>query len=203
MNKFNENEFLRICNQFNILPTSEEVLINYPTDSFYNKMKKSVEKDRRGEVVFCVIRPNAKIVAVTCSIYPKGVFRIPTGGIGHTEDIIEAVLRETKEELGVEVEIMDFGGVLKIKFSHGDDSVMFYSYLFILRETGGRLLVDASDDEISEVKEVDISELESIAENLANIKGKWSDWGRFRYASTNTILQFLKKNAEKLGLKIM
>ena len=78
---------------------------------------------------------------------------------------------------------------------------MFYSYLFILRETGGRLLVDASDDEISEVKEVDISGLESIVDNLADIKGKWNDWGRFRYVSSKAILVCLKKNAEKFGLK--
>lgn len=192
MNAFNEKEFLRICNQLGTTPRIEEVTIEYETDSYFNKVKDAVATDRRGEVVFCVIRPNGKIITVTCDEYPKGIFRIPTGGIGHGEDILEAVFRETQEELGLETEIMEFAGVLKIKFQHKEEAVMFYSYLFILKEKGGRLLEDASDDEVSQVREVDMMELELTARDLLNLKGRWSDWGRFRYETTNAVLEFLR-----------
>jgi len=55
------------------------------------------------------------------------------------------------------------------------------------------LLVDASDNEISEVKEVDLDGLEKIVGSLESIKGKWRDWGHFRYVTSNSALQYLKK----------
>lgn len=198
MNEFNEKEFMDLCSKLNIEPLVEEKTIRYSESSFFNRMKRSIQKDRRGEVVFCVIRPDGKIITTTCKEYPKGIYRIPTGGIGHKEDIIKAVFRETMEELGLQTEIKKFIGAIKIRFEHGDDHVMFYSYLFILNETGGRLLADASDDEISEVREVDIDGLEKVADSLANITGKWSDWGKFRYLTTNAVLNYLRECRDHL-----
>lgn len=194
MNEFNEKEFIEICKIFNVEPKAQEKIIRYSTDSYFNKVKKAVKEDRRGEVVFCVIRPNGKVITVTCEEYPEGIFRIPTGGIGHHEDIIEAVSRETKEELGLKVDILKFLGALKIRFEYEEEHVMFYSYLFVLKEVGGRLLLDASDDEVSEVREADLVELQQIANSLNNLEGSWTNWGKFRYETTNEILKYLKNN---------
>lgn len=192
MNNFNEKEFFEICAKMNTEAGIEDVVIRYANSSFFNKMRSSVQRDRRGEVVFCVLRPDGKIIAITCDEYPKGIFRIPTGGIGHREDIVGAVYREVREELGLEVAIRHFAGVLRIRFEHGREHVMFYSYIFILDEKDGRLLEDASDDEISEVREVDLDGLEKIVASLDKIEGKWSDWGRFRYATSNAVLKYLR-----------
>ena len=72
---------------------------------------------------------------------------------------------------------------------------MFYSYIFILDEVGGRLLADASDDEISEIREVDIDEFERMVRALGSIEGKWQDWGRFRYITSNAVLNYLKQKS--------
>lgn len=190
MNTFNDGEFQKISSEFNTEPIQKEIVIEYSTSGFFGKVKKSVLSDRRGEVAFCVIRPNGKIITVTCEEYPKGIFRIPTGGIGHKEDIIEAVHREAKEELGLDTRIESFLGVLKIKFVYDNESVMFYSYLFVLKELGGRLLEDATDNEVSEVREVNLTELQEIADFLLAIEGKWNDWGRFRFETTNAFLKY-------------
>lgn len=192
MNVFNENEFNDICKKLKVSPVIKDVTIKYTNSGFFNKIRASVQRDRRGEAVFCVIRPNGKIIAITCSEYPQGIFRIPTGGIGHNEDIIEAVYRETMEELGLVASIEEFGGVIRISFEHENESVMFYSYVFILRETSGRLLEDASDDEVSEVREIGLGELEGIVGELYNIQGKWRDWGKFRYVTSAAVLEFLR-----------
>ncbi len=192
MNIFNEDEFIDICRKINSKENIIDVTIQYDTPGYFNRVKSVVQRDRRGEVVFCVMRPNGKAIVITCNDYPKGIYRIPTGGIGHSENIIDALFREVKEELGVEVKIRLFGGVVRMRFEHGNESVMFYSYLFLLDEIGGHLLEDASDDEISEVKETDVEGLEAIVEDLKNIRGKWHDWGIFRYVSTKAILDLLK-----------
>lgn len=209
MNAFNKKEIMVLCEKFNKKykesPTSiseersefaEDVTVRYINSSFFNKVKASVHRDRRGEVVFCVIRTDGSIITVTCSEYPRGIFRIPTGGIGHGEDIVSAVYREVKEELGLDVEIDEFAGVVRIRFEHAEEHFMFYSYIFILAEKGGRLLLDASDDEISEVREVSIDELSDIVEALNNIQGKWSDWGKFRYVTSKAVLNILRIRAQ-------
>lgn len=193
MNMFNEAEFVGLCSKLSSEKNITDITVRYAAPGYYNRLKGAVQWDRRGEVVFCVIRPNGKIITTTCSDYPKGIYRIPTGGIKHNEDIMEALFREVKEELGLEVKVRSFGGVVRIRFEHDDDYLMFYSYLFILDEIGGTLLVDASDNEISEVKEVDIEGLSKIVGVLGTIKGKWRDWGYFRYISTNAVYQYLKK----------
>lgn len=196
MNTFNGKEYTELCEKFNTAGHMEDVTLRYINSSFFNKMKASVLRDRRGEVVFCVIRADGGIITITCSEYPKGIFRIPTGGIGHDEDIVDAVYREVKEELGLDVEIDQFAGVVRIRFEHEDEHVMFYSYMFILSEKGGRLLQDASDDEISEVRVVNTDELAAIVAKLNGIRGKWSDWGRFRHVTSNAVLDALKKRTQ-------
>ena len=69
---------------------------------------------------------------------------------------------------------------------------ILYSYVFILNETGGELLEDASDDEISEVMEVDLDGLERVVQSLGNVKGKWEDWARFRRVTTEAVLDYLR-----------
>lgn len=193
MNVFNEVEYIDICKKMASDGNISDITVRYATSSYFNRLKNVVQWDRRGEVVFCVIRPNGRIITTTCSDYPKDIYRIPTGGIGHNEDILEAVFREVKEELGLEVKIRSFGGVVRIRFEHDNDHVMFYSYIFILDEAGGQLLEDASDDEISEVKEVDLDGLAKVVGSLEGIKGKWRDWGYFRYVTSNAVLLHLKK----------
>ncbi len=192
MNIFNEVEFLSICERLGVQPHSEEVEVK--CSSYYlNKIKKMVRDDRRGEVVFCVVRPTGKIILITCEEYPQGIYRVPTGGIKYGEDIIDAVYRETKEELGLKTEISDFAGVLKIKFTASGDYEMFYSYLFVLNEIGGRLLEDASDDEISQVKEADVEDFQEVLDLLKKMEKPWLDWGKFRYETSKAIFNHVKK----------
>lgn len=192
MNVFNEAEFNDICNRLGAEGAARDVAVRYTMPGYFNRIRNAVHHDRRGEVVFCVIRPDGKIIMTRRNDYPGQIYRIPTGGIGHDEDVVEAVFREVKEELGLEVKIRAFAGVVRIRFEYENESVMFYSYIFILDEVGGRLLADASDDEISEIKEVDLEEFESMVRALGSIEGKWQDWGRFRYISSNAVLNYLK-----------
>lgn len=192
MNLFSKAEFLYICKKLKSDALIKDVTIRYSAPGYFNRIKSAVQRDRRGEVVFCVVRPTGKVITVTCAEYPENIYRIPTGGIGHEENILEAVFREVREELGIEVEIRAFTGVIRIRFEYEEEHVMFYSYVFILDEVRGRLLEDASDDEVSEIREVDKEGLAQIAQSLYDLKGKWQDWGKFRYVTTNAALQWLE-----------
>jgi len=192
MNVFNEAEFNDICKRLGADGIIRDVTIRYARPGYFNRIRNAVRYDRRGEVVFCVIRPDGRVIMTRRSDYPENIYRIPTGGIGSDEDVADAVFREVREELGLEVRIRAFAGVLRIRFQYRNESVMFYSYIFILDEVGGRLLADASDDEISEIKEVDLEEFGHLVRALDNIKGRWQDWGKFRYISSSAALDYLK-----------
>ena len=152
MNVFNEAEFRDLCRRLGSEGVIRDVTVRYPTPRYFNRVRHFVRHDRRGEVVFCVIRPNGKVIMTRRDDYPAGIYRIPTGGIGYGEDVADAVFREVREELGLEVRIRAFAGVVRIRFEYRNENIMFYSYIFILDETGGRLMADASDDEISEIR---------------------------------------------------
>ena len=77
----------------------------------------------------------------------------------------------------------------------------FFHTFFILREKSGHLLEDASDDEVSEVKEIGLDELERIVDELDTIQGKWRDWGKFRYVTSGAVLKFLRSG--ELSLKLV
>lgn len=197
MNKFDEKEFNELKKVLNINAKEIDYVLEYPREGFLNRMKDSVANDRRGEVVFGVVRPNGKLILVTCEDYPKGIYRVPTGGINYGEDILAAVKRETMEELGLQTEILSFGGVIKLKFSHNEDSEMFYCYLFLLKEVSGNLLTDATDVEVSQVMEADYDNALRVHNDLLNIKGKWSDWGKFRAVTTKAMAELYKDYLSK------
>jgi 8-oxo-dGTP pyrophosphatase MutT (NUDIX family) len=182
----------RLRNHIDPAAWTKDLEIPYESRHFWRRARDLVSKDRFGEVVFGVERPNGKIIAVSSPEYPAGVFRIPTGGIFYGEDILDAVKREVREELGLIASVRHFAGVLRIRFTHGGDAVPFYSFLFHLKEESGNLLTDATDDEVSEVMEAGPEDLDRMADNLLHIREEWRDWGRFRHATTHAMAVYLK-----------
>ncbi|MBN2852457.1 MAG: NUDIX hydrolase [Clostridia bacterium] len=194
MNYFNDREFKDLTQKYSGSHCIRQVDLTFKNSRFFENMRKGIENDRRGEVVFCVFMNN-KVIAIRSKEYPEGVFRIPTGGIRYGEDIEKAVLREVKEELGIKTVIRSFEGVLKMKISHLRKSVLFYSYLFFLDYVEGNLLEDATEDEVSEVRLVSLQELYGVSNFLLTLQSFWEDWGRFRHESTSFTYEMIEKHS--------
>lgn len=192
-NTFDLEEFNRLNSLFGGMAVIMDITVVYQRAGYFNKIKDAVENDRRGEVVFAVFRPDRRVITVRSEDYPEGIFRIPTGGINYGENILESVYREVREELGLQVNIRDFPGVIKIRFKYETEEVMFYSYVFMLDEEGGDLLADALEDEVSEIIEADVYQLKEMVKKLKSLYGTWRDWGTFRAITTGFVAEhFLK-----------
>lgn len=198
---FLEDEYIRLCKVFNAKPVKKSFDLVFENGDFFERTRQLLETERRGEVVFAVIRKNGRVVMTRCKNYPHNIYRIPTGGLKYGEDIIAALHREIKEELGITAEVVKFGGVVQSVLTYGDSSCDFYSYVFILREKSGNILVDAMDDEISEIKEVNLKELNAAVESLNEIKNTWKEWGKFRYITSKYVYNLLMKNKKELLIK--
>ena len=134
-------------------------------------------------------RPSGKLLLSIKTLYPRGAYRLPTGGIDHGEPILDALLRETAEETGLGVEVRRFLAQIAYRpVSAPDGEPIFHTFAFLLDETGGTLGARDEHEQIEEYIEIAPSELRSVADRLERIAsapadvigGDWADWGRFR-----------------------
>ncbi len=143
--------------------------------------------DRYGEVCMVIRRRNGHLLTMTKTTYPPNAYRLPTGGINLVESVIDALLRETQEETGLQVNVERFLVAAAYRIP-GQDYPCFYTFAFLLDEVGGTLGVIDEDEQIEDFREVPPEALLAVAENLEqvttnysqNIDGYWRDWGRFR-----------------------
>ncbi len=102
------------------------------------------KNDRYGEVCMVVRRKNGRLLTMKKTFYPVNAYRLPTGGIDHGESIFAALLRETNEETGLEVETRRFLVAAPYTTTSTGERSVFYTFAFLLDEIGGTKTGDAS-----------------------------------------------------------
>lgn len=167
------------------------VRLDFTNGKFFASFKKTVCTDRRGEVAFAVERKNGKFVVIRNGVYPDGVYRIPTGGIRFNEDVKAALYREIDEELGLKVELKRFLGAVKYDIHFKNERLDFYSFVFWMKELSGKILDDATENEVSEFAEADSSFLREISHRLSDESNGCNDWSSFRNQTTSFIIPYL------------
>ena len=95
--------------------------------------------DRFGEVCMVVRRPDGNLLTMKKTFYPQGAFRLLTGGINSGERVLDALLRETYEETGLEVSITRFLAAVAYQVRDKGAGPVFYTFAFLLDEVGGTL----------------------------------------------------------------
>jgi 8-oxo-dGTP pyrophosphatase MutT (NUDIX family) len=144
--------------------------------------------DRYGEVCMVVRRKNGRLLTMTKTFYPKGAYRLPTGGINYGESIHDALLRETNEETGLQVSINRFLAAVAYRVPAVNTQPLFYTFAFLLDEVSGTLGAIDETERIEAFREIEPAELPTLAAFLEAVKngysdeidGLWNDWGHFR-----------------------
>ena len=172
-------------------------------DGLFDPLGKS---DRYGEVCMVVRRPNGKLITAIKTFYPPGAFRLLTGGIHHGERILDALLRETEEETGLQVEVRRFLAVVTYRLPGSDPTQLatFATFAFLLDEVGVTLASADPSERLDEFREVMVEELPALADYLASlagepsseIHGKWRDWGRFRAVIHRAVFEALDGSSQ-------
>lgn len=141
---------------------------------------------RFAEVCMVVRRPSGTLLVSIKTFYPRGAYRLPTGGIDRDESIFDALLRETHEETGLAVEPRRFLAALTYLDGPGGAPV-FHTFAFLLDEQGGTLGPLDLHEQIEDYCEIAPADLEGVADSLDRIAndgapgiGNWNAWGRFR-----------------------
>jgi len=142
---------------------------------------------RFAEVCMVVRRPSGDVLLSIKTFYPRGAYRLPTGGIDRDEPILDAVVRETHEETGLTVEVRRFLAALTYRDGPAGPPV-FHTFAFLLDDPSGAPVIALDEHEqIESYLEVPVSELTAVAERLDRIPAdgapgiaNWDAWGRFR-----------------------
>ena len=142
---------------------------------------------RFAEVCMVVRRPSGSLLLSIKTFYPRGAYRLPTGGIDRDEPIIDAVLRETLEETGLTVEVRRFLAALTYR-DGPDGPPVFHTFAFLLDDQSGAPVIPLDEHEqIESYVEVPVGGLPRVAERLDHIRPdaaagipNWDAWGRFR-----------------------
>lgn len=148
--------------------------------------------NRRGEVVLAIQRPDGKVLLHTKPFYPEGVFRLPSGGVHPGEPVLATVIREAREETGLEVTIDRFLGMVEYEFSHDRRRLPFVSYVFSVRADDSQPAPQDLGEQISDFRYVTAPGIRKVAAQLRALPGAWGDWGHFRAPPHDLV-------ADKLG----
>ena len=137
------------------------------------------DSDRRAEVVFAIQNPDGKIWMHNKAHYPAHLCRLPSGGVAWDESIHHALLREVREETGLDVQIRCFVGLLEYRFHHEGSTATFASYVFHLF-CGDQRPALPENEEIYAFREIIPSQLLSLTMEMRNMIGDRRGWGIWR-----------------------
>ena len=156
--------------------------------------------DRFAEVCMVVRRRDGRIPLSIKTFYPRGAYRLPTGGIHRGERILDALRRETHEETALEVEVRRFLAWITYRdIAVPNSPPLFHTFAFLLDEVSGTFKTRDDEEQIEDWIEVEPSVLSAIADRLdglassrsKDIGGDWADWGHFRAVVHRVVVQEL------------
>jgi ADP-ribose pyrophosphatase YjhB (NUDIX family) len=164
---------------------------------------------RSSEVLLVVMLPNKKILLHTKDIYPKGVYRLLTGGIRKKENLEKALIRELEEETNAKILSKKLLAKLVCNVEHPRGKKIYTTYIFLVKSKFGNIKNLGSKEHTTDLKEIKISQLSSVIKKLQNLKNgpkiksyyveNWGDWGRFRAIAHQIVYNLLKGKQERLG----
>jgi 8-oxo-dGTP pyrophosphatase MutT (NUDIX family) len=153
-------------------------------DDFDDPIRKP---DRFGEVCMVIRRPSGRLLLSIKTFYPRGAYRLPTGGIHHGEGVHDALMREAHEETGLDVDVRRFLARITYRGASSGDE-LFHTFAFLMDERGGTLGALDETEQIEDWREIEVAELPSVATFLDDLRtggtrdigGDWRAWGKFR-----------------------
>jgi ADP-ribose pyrophosphatase YjhB (NUDIX family) len=148
---------------------------------------------KRGEVIFAIQRSGGVIVH-TKHIYPRGIYRLPSGGVMWGESVLSALHREVREETGLTIREQRFLGLIEYSFRCQGETLPFVSYVFLVKDEGGEPRPQDEEEHILAFRQVPVAELSGVAHSLRAIEEDWRDWGEFRALAHDFVVETMGRS---------
>jgi 8-oxo-dGTP pyrophosphatase MutT (NUDIX family) len=148
--------------------------------TFDDWVRAVVTKERRGEVVLAIQRPDGQVLLHTKSFYPEETYRLPSGGIHPGEAVLSGVTREVHEETGLDVTVERFLGLITYELRDADRRLPFASYVFLVSADDQPPVLQDSKERISGFRYVPPQAMRQTAAALRALPDRWAGWGCLR-----------------------
>jgi ADP-ribose pyrophosphatase YjhB (NUDIX family) len=165
--------------------------IDLAGDEYLFSTRLNRSRNKRGEVVLAIERPNQCVLLHRKSWYEPGVYRLLSGTIDWDESVETALERELWEETSLNLGTTHFLGVLDCVISYEYREVAFVSYIFHLSHTEGELELPMDSEDISDFRDVAIAELPAVAESLRHVPSPRVGWGQWRALAHDFVYEML------------
>lgn len=146
-------------------------------------------KDRDGEIAYILRNPVGEMMVVRKSYYPKGILRLPTGGVEGQESPCDTLIREVKEETGIDVRKARY--VLRVDYRLSLDGVdkPFQTHCFIVDVKSERPRIVDEHQEHEEHRWIDRKGLVGLVRFFEGYRGDWKDYCKFRVILHKAVLE--------------
>jgi 8-oxo-dGTP pyrophosphatase MutT (NUDIX family) len=196
-NSIEQAEVALLEAQWGVLPfEQQQVVVAHPF--LTGEHQQLVSDRRRAEICYIMHRGDVTegVLLHIKTFYPKGAYRLPTGGIHQGEQVMETLAREIEEETGLvvgtgadHVQVQRCLGVVSYEIEHRGlgQSFPFATYHFLVQmPQDGIIAPRDATEEIGGWQWRKPHELSAVAEFLDQVGQRdpvWADWGRFRALS--------------------
>jgi 8-oxo-dGTP pyrophosphatase MutT (NUDIX family) len=143
-------------------------------------MEKMRKKPREAEVVMVIPDESGLIWLHTKASYPKGVYRLMSGGLEQGESPDKALKREVREETGFTIKIDRCLAIITYNFVTNHERFPFTSFVYLTTPASGTPLPTDPSEAITNFQAVPANLLFDTADRLRTLNGKFKDWGNFR-----------------------
>lgn len=127
------------------------------------------------------------VIVIAKPWYPRGLYRLPSGGLDPGESLEDGSAREAWEETGVQIELVRYHLRVDVDFVGETTTIPWTTHLFSARHVSGEV-VPNDLEEIREAKWCDLTEL--LAHREAMLKPKVSGL-HYRAALQDKFLEHL------------
>lgn len=153
----------------------------------FNQLLQSMNDGRDSDITLTIFKDN-KVIVIAKPWYPKGLYRLPSGGWKPAESLEDCAKREGYEETGTRFQLQKYILRSRVTFTYQDKKVDWISHVFTAKYLSGDLKpIDTK--EIREVNLLTLSELSSMKQRLLE---RNSGGLAYRAALTEAILKEIK-----------
>lgn len=158
-------------------------------------LKTRGDLDTRSGVVMVLPRPDNRVLVLTKSFYPAGIYNLPTGGIHPGETPRKAFAREVIEETGLASSPRRVIGRLDQHCTYENQNLDFTHYVIVGTCTADPPHPTEDSESISGYMNATAADLREFAERMRGLAGTWLGFGRFRAPALDFVAdmeQFLR-----------
>ncbi len=166
----------------------KEMKMEFAMDqSEFNNLLDSMRDGRDSDITLAIFK-DEKVIVIAKPWYPKGLYRLPSGGWKPDESLKDCAEREGYEETGTRFQLKKYILRAKVTFTHQDKRVTWTSHVFTADYSSGEMKpIDTR--EIREVNLLTLDELSSLRQKLLE---RNSGGLAYRAALTQAILKEIK-----------